>query len=210
MCVPADLNGCPVMDVWSNGVAAPAQGGDTGTEGGSLKFAWTKVPTVNNLPIAELAISVNEVCKNDNDSPKTPANQGNYKLRRTGTGNQASCEGGTDSSFDPFFSMRFTDFLKVNEAWPTTDIDLQNSYSVTDDLKFFLSLLKQRNITAEQPIYISGKSLGANVVLKALGEMGDSAVTEFNIQGAAVGCVPFDNNRNQKFLQTGFSKLVYN
>jgi uncharacterized protein len=80
----------------------------------------------------------------------------------------------------------------------------------TDDLKHFLTILKERGETQRQPIYLCGKSLGANVVLKALGELGLSAITEYNIQGAAVACVPFDNNRNQKFLQTGFSKLVYN
>ena len=81
----------------------------------------------------------------------------------------------------------------------------------TDDLKHYLSLLKNRRDSSKPiSIYITGKSLGANVVLNALGELGMSALTEFNIQGAAVNCVPFDNERNKDFLLQGLSKIIYN
>jgi len=82
----------------------------------------------------------------------------------------------------------------------------------TDDLKQFLAVLKsrQQNSPDKTPIFITGKSLGANVVLKALGELGMSAYTDYNVHGAAVCCCPFDNQRNANFLLRGFSKVAYN
>ncbi|KAG7352703.1 alpha/beta fold family hydrolase [Nitzschia inconspicua] len=92
----------------------------------------------------------------------------------------------------------------------------------TDDLKQLIGIIHDRltknnplteNATTfskkTPPIFLSGKSLGANVVLKALGELGDT-VHEYNIQGAAVYCCPFDNQRNVNFLLQGLSKVVYN
>ena len=80
----------------------------------------------------------------------------------------------------------------------------------TDDLKRYLSLLNSGE-KKPPPIFISGFSLGANVVLKALGELGPSAFREFNIYGAAVSGAPFDNERNIGFVQrAGFNKFAYN
>ena len=60
------------------------------------------------------------------------------------------------------------------------------------------------------PIYLAGFSLGGNCVLKALGEMGVSAVESYNIQGAATFCVPLDNERNAPCLaQPGINRLIY-
>jgi len=59
----------------------------------------------------------------------------------------------------------------------------------TDDLKYFLKLISEKveqDISFEQrPVYLSGFSLGANVVIKTLGELGDAAMTLYNVQGAA-------------------------
>jgi len=80
----------------------------------------------------------------------------------------------------------------------------------TDDLKHYLSLV---NNSAQKtpPIFISGFSLGANVVLKTLGELGSSAFEDYNVYGAAVAGAPFDNERNVNFVQKdGFNKLAYN
>ena len=57
----------------------------------------------------------------------------------------------------------------------------------TDDLKHFLKLISEKvNDSFEQrPVYLSGFSLGANVVIKTLGELGDAAMTLYNVQGAA-------------------------
>ena len=80
----------------------------------------------------------------------------------------------------------------------------------TDDLKYLLSILNRGELKPP-PIYLSGFSLGANVVLKTLGELGPSAYRKFNIHGAAVGGAPLDNERNIHMVQRpGFNKLAYN
>ena len=81
----------------------------------------------------------------------------------------------------------------------------------TDDLRLFLDVLtdrpRQRN---GGPIYLSGFSLGANVVLKCLGELGEAAVDHYGIAGAAVVGAPFDNELNNKKVEApGFNKRVY-
>ena len=83
----------------------------------------------------------------------------------------------------------------------------------TEDLKYFLQLLnsKQTGFADDLPIFLSGFSLGANVVLKCLGELGSRAHSEFNIFGAAVCCAPLDIERNSGFMQApGFNRNVYN
>jgi len=91
----------------------------------------------------------------------------------------------------------------------------------TDDLQHLLN-----HITSQQngsnvdggnnpkdpkwPIYLSGFSLGANVVLKALGELGESAQTMYNIRGASVTGAPFDQERNIHFVDgPGFNRAIY-
>ena len=89
----------------------------------------------------------------------------------------------------------------------------------TDDLKQFLEHLKierekepnnSNSIHASRPVFLSGFSLGSNVVLKCLGELGETAHTEYGIYGAAVCGVPFDQERNINFVQApGFNRMVY-
>jgi len=79
----------------------------------------------------------------------------------------------------------------------------------TDDLKYFLKLHRRRH-TALPPLYLSGFSLGGNVVLKALGELGESAVDRYNIQGAAIASPPLDQERDIEYLdKPGFNQMVY-
>lgn len=79
----------------------------------------------------------------------------------------------------------------------------------TDDLIYFLELLNRNK--AAPPLFLSGFSLGATVVLKCLGELGSRAPNDLNVKGAAVCCVPFDNERNVNFMQApGFNRAVYN
>lgn len=80
----------------------------------------------------------------------------------------------------------------------------------TDDLIHFLSALKSNGQSSpEKPVYISGVSLGGNVVLKALGEVGEDALTH-NVHGAAVAGVPFDHERNCRFQNSNvFTRNVY-
>lgn len=67
----------------------------------------------------------------------------------------------------------------------------------TDDLKQFLSILKERS---GGRVYLSGYSLGGNVVLKCLGELGEDALYKYNVYGAAVLCAPLDQKRNADIL----------
>ena len=76
----------------------------------------------------------------------------------------------------------------------------------TDDID-----MVTKRIRAEYPkksIYLSGFSLGGNVICKFLGELGDNAV-ERNILGASVTCVPFDPVASQVKLDQGFNRAVY-
>jgi uncharacterized protein len=73
----------------------------------------------------------------------------------------------------------------------------------TDDLIYYITQV----IDPIRPIYLSGYSLGANVVLKALGELGNKAA---NIRGAAVACAPLDQELNAEALaQPGINRWVY-
>ena len=70
----------------------------------------------------------------------------------------------------------------------------------TKDVDVVTKMLHQRY--PDRPIYLSGFSLGGNVCLKYLGEIGDSA-EERGIAGAAVTCVPFDPIASQGKLDKG-------
>ena len=76
----------------------------------------------------------------------------------------------------------------------------------TDDLTYVL-----RRLHAEDPcrrVYLTGFSLGGNVILKCLGELGEDAV-RLGVEGAAVACVPFDAVRSSSKIDTGFNRWVY-
>ena len=83
----------------------------------------------------------------------------------------------------------------------------------TDDLRHFLEVLKEtweNHEADERPIYLSGFSLGANVVLKTLGELGETAMTKYNVQGASVTGAPYDLERNINCIDApGFNRAVY-
>ena len=82
--------------------------------------------------------------------------------------------------------------------------------SFTDDLRFFLNEFVKKN-KQNQPIYLSGFSLGANVVANFLAEEGDNAFFKYNVHGAAINSLPVDitqttNNINGR---DSFSSFVY-
>lgn len=84
----------------------------------------------------------------------------------------------------------------------------------TDDLRYFLKLISnlwdEDEAFEKRPIYLSGFSLGANVVTKCLGELGETAYTMYNVHGAAVCGAPLDCERNIKYLDSpGFNRAVY-
>ena len=76
-----------------------------------------------------------------------------------------------------------------------------------EDLIYYLSILAEKN---DKPVYLSGFSLGANVVLKALGQMGADAIDLYGVAGAAVAGAPFDTERNYlQFHQDPISRAIY-
>jgi hypothetical protein len=113
---------------------------DTGTASdGSVTLHWDRNPTTSaDLPLSELVISVKEVCKNDNNNAKEIDNDNDWPLRVTGNNNQNSCEGGVDSTFVPFFTYRYVDYLELNQAFPPPALtNLIASYSPTEDMILF-------------------------------------------------------------------------
>ncbi len=71
----------------------------------------------------------------------------------------------------------------------------------TDDLRQVIAHLKQR--FGDRPLVATGVSLGANVLLKYLGESGENS----EILAAVPVSVPFDLANAAKTLQSGFSKV---
>merc|ERR1712238_543312 len=64
--------------------------------------------------------------------------------------------------------------------------------------------------TTTTKLYLAGFSLGANAVLKCLGELGTDAIHKYNIRGGMALCVPLDAAVNAPFLgKPGFNQLVY-
>jgi hypothetical protein len=84
----------------------------------------------------------------------------------------------------------------------------------TDDVKFYLQQLYQQYSSRDipfPPIYITGFSLGANVALKCIGELGFTALeAPYNIHGASVLCLPLDQVANAPVLaQPGINRWIY-
>lgn len=73
----------------------------------------------------------------------------------------------------------------------------------TGDLDFVVRKLIAAN--PEQPIVLTGVSLGGNVLLKWLGEQSEQ--TPSQVVAAAAISVPFDLARGSRYLQHGFSRL---
>jgi predicted alpha/beta-fold hydrolase len=76
----------------------------------------------------------------------------------------------------------------------------------TDDVNF---VTKKIFSETKRSIYLSGFSLGGNVVLKLLGELGADAPRTHGICGAAVTCVPFKPADCAPLLSEGFNRMVY-
>jgi uncharacterized protein len=76
----------------------------------------------------------------------------------------------------------------------------------TEDLAFAIRRLHQED--PRRRIYLTGFSLGGNVILKCLGELGDEAA-RLGVEGAAVACVPFDAVRSSGKIDSGFNRFVY-
>jgi len=77
------------------------------------------------------------------------------------------------------------------------------------DLELYLSIINDEHPNSK--IFLSGFSLGANAVLKFLGQNNNDVSGSIkNIIGAAVTCVPFDSAMCQPKLDAdGFNKIIY-
>jgi predicted alpha/beta-fold hydrolase len=83
-----------------------------------------------------------------------------------------------------------------------------------DDLRHFLQLMSElwesNDDFDKHPVYLSGFLIGANIVVKCLGELGDVAMSLYNVHGAAVVGAPFDAERNVKQVDSpGFDREIY-
>ena len=90
-----------------------------------------------DLPISELVVGLENVCKNINDKPREPTNVGNYKLRRAGSNTQSSCEGGKDLTFAPFHTNFLVSYMAIHGQWPIVDTKLSASFSQTEQVSLF-------------------------------------------------------------------------
>mmetsp|Transcript_6969 Transcript_6969/g.11033 ORF Transcript_6969/g.11033 Transcript_6969/m.11033 type:complete len:294 (+) Transcript_6969:497-1378(+) len=83
--------------------------------------------------------------------------------------------------------------------------------SFTNDLQYFLTFKKSK-LKNNGPIFLSGFSLGANVVVNFLAQAGNSITTTYNVHGAAVNSCPMDVTRTSDNLngpENFFSFNVY-
>ena len=81
----------------------------------------------------------------------------------------------------------------------------------TDDVKFLAQTMHKRDPTRR--LFVTGTSLGGNVMTKLLGELGEDAV-KYGILGGAVACVPTSDNSaidgndfNRKVYSGNFLKV---
>ena len=88
------------------------------------------------------------------------------------------------------------------------DNDTPGGYHLgfTSDVDFVTALLHERY--PRRLLYLSGFSLGGNVCLKFLGELGEAAPARA-IAGCAVTCVPFDPVASQGKLDKGLNRILY-
>jgi predicted alpha/beta-fold hydrolase len=77
----------------------------------------------------------------------------------------------------------------------------------TMDLALVVDTINERY--PSKNIYLCGFSLGGNVILKYLGELGEKAFFQKNIHGAAVTGVPFDPAGAQRKIDVGWSRILY-
>jgi hypothetical protein len=112
--------------------------GGTAPGASNYQLNWSQAPQgTGDLPISELAVGIEAVCRNDNNKPREPTNVGSYKLRRDGADNQSSCKGGTDLTFVPITSQPFINYMAAHIEWPISDPKLSSSFSQTELVSLF-------------------------------------------------------------------------
>ncbi len=88
------------------------------------------------------------------------------------------------------------------------DTIFQYHAGFTNDIITFLD--KRMGKGKAAPLYVTGFSLGANIVMKLLGDLSMDAVDRYNIRGAAVSGAPFDLNPHwRQLIDDDFNRIVY-
>lgn len=102
--------------------------------------------------------------------------------------------------------MKCVGFIKISEI---ITFRTPGGYHVgfTDDLHILIHHLNLRY--PKKALFLTGFSLGGNVILKYLGEQEHHAFESLKIRGAAVTCVPFDPAACQRKLDVGISRVLY-
>jgi predicted alpha/beta-fold hydrolase len=80
-------------------------------------------------------------------------------------------------------------------------------FGYTADLHITAEYIKKKY--PYKRIYISGFSLGGNVALKMLGELGPDARHSNNVYGGIALCVPFDAAASQRKMSIGLNRAIY-
>jgi predicted alpha/beta-fold hydrolase len=116
--------------------------------------------------------------------------------------------GGFDSKY-----LRGTAQLLVAQGWRTVALQLRGSgpdtnrlprcynHGDTEDFHTLCRVLRQREPST--PLFAAGWSMGANILLKALGESGEQSL----LSGAAAACAPFELQTCAERLRRGFSRV---
>ncbi len=90
------------------------------------------------------------------------------------------------------------------------DTILQYHAGFTDDIMQFLNQMRDRGVSSKKPLYMSGFSLGSNVIMKCVGDLGVDAVDKFNIRGMAVSGAPFTLMAHwRELIDNSFNRIVY-
>lgn len=115
--------------------------------------------------------------------------------------------GGFDSKY-----LRGTAVKLVARGWRTVALQLRGSgpdtnrlprcynHGDTEDFHTLCAVLRQRE--PQTPLYAAGWSMGANILLKAMGEAGERSL----ISAAAASCAPFQLEPCAERLRRGFSR----
>lgn len=115
--------------------------------------------------------------------------------------------------FAQVFSRRGYDVAAVNFRGCSGEYGAQPlgyHLGFTDDLEFVLAEVRRRWPGLWDRIYLTGFSLGANVVINFLGKQGRDAAVKHGVYGAAVGCAPFDPQASVAQLEsTRVGQVLY-
>lgn len=133
----------------------------------------------------------------------------------TGSGPIAILLHGLTGGFDSKY-LRGTAGLLIARGWRTVALQLRGSgpdtnrlprcynHGDTEDFHTLCRVLRERE--PHTPLYAAGWSMGANILLKALGESGEACV----LSAATAACAPFQLQPCAEKLRRGFARVYQN